>query len=108
MSNAIKGYEQKLKEDMEGAIGCVIIFPDGSKRLQNDLLAAVQNDATDMAGLAHQISMAHAALAVVTSGSDPQYETWYQDIAQRLLRRATEALSVIEANSEPRMTARLN
>jgi len=58
--------------------------------------------------LADLISLAHAAFVVADAGIEGIAGPWYHEIGLRLLRRSMDAMTVIEADREPRPSAGLN
>lgn len=104
---AIFTTDDIMLADMRGAIE-LSSLPGGSEELQRQLIGVEQADASDVAALKRLISLAHAAQAVADAGIDETFTSWYRDMAQRLLRRAMDAVVVIEAMEASRQAGGLN
>ncbi|MBI1203774.1 MAG: hypothetical protein GC182_14830 [Rhodopseudomonas sp.] len=104
----IRTHADAMLEDTRAALNLVICLPDGHETFQRKLIEAALSDRKDLSALAQTISLASAALAVADSGEAGTFEPWYRQQVQGLLRRSIDIVAVVEANSEPRLSSRLN
>ncbi|WP_029077232.1 hypothetical protein [Kaistia adipata] len=72
-----------------------LTLPDGPERFQAALTQAAQAHITDVPSIARCLSLAHAAISV--SGTEDRWASWYRDMSQRLMQRAIEAMSLLDA-----------
>lgn len=73
------------------------VFPPLSESFRRELTELEQAEAADLDALTRLITMAYAALTVSVCRTDEQFGSWYAEMAQRLLCRAMDAISVMAA-----------
>lgn len=103
MTNSVLTYSERMTEDMRSAIELAVL-PAGPQEVERELIEATTADVADIAGVARLISMAHTAISVADAGIDGIAAPWYREIAKRLMHRAAEGLTMVEAIEQRRAT----
>lgn len=77
-------------------------LPGKQEELQRRFMDAESAPADNAVALVNLIGLAHAAHEIARLGEAGSFQPWYRDMGQRLLCRAMDAISVLEAdNREP-------
>lgn len=98
LSNASEKMGKTSREWLE----VVMTLPDGSQRFERELVAAC---ATADLSSDRAIVLAYTALTIVGNNQAGLMESWFQERARELLRRAVD---VIEAEAESRQAGVVN
>jgi hypothetical protein len=98
----VSNASEKMGETSREWLEVVMSLPDGSQRFQRELVAAC---ATVDLSADRAIVLAYTALAIVGNGQAYMMESWFQERARELLRRAVD---VIEAEVESRQAGAVN
>jgi hypothetical protein len=92
----VSNASEKMGRTSRKWIEVVMSLPDGSQRFERELIAACGT--VDLAA-DRAIVLAYTALTIVGNNQAGMMETWFQERARELLRRAVD---VIEAEAESR------